>query len=148
MSRCKLQILSRTLALACAIAGYTFEWQASGQLAPVTKLYVEPFPSKTGSEALHDDVIAQLRKLSSISVVADPANADAMLSGEGEIWIKGYQSLNPRSGRSPSNGTPVFAGFLSVELKNVKGDTLWSYLFTPTSPSEDISRDLSKRLAK
>src|SRR5580692_8850807 len=148
MSRCRLQILSRILTLAFAIAGYTFAWQISGQLAAVKKLYVEPFPAKAGSEALRDDVIAQLRKLSSISVVSDPGTADAVLSGEGEIWIKGYQSLNPRSGRSPSDGTPVYAGFLSVELKNAKGDTLWSYLFTPTSPSEDISKDLSKRIAK
>ena len=148
MSRCRLQILPRLLTLACAIAGYTFAWQASGQLAAIKKLYVEPFPSKAGSETLREDVIAQLRKLNSISVISDRGSADAVLSGEGEIWIKGYQSLNPRSGRSTSNGTPVYAGFLSVELKNAKGDTLWSYLFTPNSPSEDISKDLSKRIAK
>src|SRR5580692_12563734 len=141
MSRCRLQILSRTLTLACAIAGYTFAWQASGQLAAVKKLYVEPFPAKAGSEALRDDVIAQLRKLSSISVVSDPGTADAVLSGEGEIWIKGYQSLNPRSGRSPSNGTAVYGGYLSVELRDPRGETIWSTLATPANGAADVPKD-------
>jgi phosphate transport system substrate-binding protein len=144
MSLCKLRILSRTLALACAFIGCVFAWQPGS----LKKIYVEPFPQKAGSETLREDVVAQLRKVTTLSIVSDRAAADAILSGEGEIWIKGYQSLNPRSGRSPANGTPVYAGFLSVELKNTKGDTLWSYLFTPTSPSEDISKDLSKRIAK
>jgi phosphate transport system substrate-binding protein len=134
--------------LAVAFGGYAFAWQAAGQLAKVKKLYVDPFPATAGSETLRDDVVAQIRKLNSISIVSDRTRADAILSGEGEIWIKGYQSLNPRSGRSPSNGTPVYSGFLSVELKNAGGDTLWSYLITPASPSEDISKDLSKRIAK
>ena len=70
------------------------------------------------------------------------------MSGEGEIWIRGYQSLNPRSGRLPSNGTPVYAGFLSVELKNARGETTWSYLVTPSGTSEDVTKDLSQRIAQ
>ncbi|MBV9940462.1 MAG: hypothetical protein JO150_18320 [Acidobacteriaceae bacterium] len=84
----------------------------------------------------------------SLSVVPDRSTADAVLSGDGEIWIKGYRSLNPRSGRLPSDGTPVYTGFLSVELRNVRGDTLWSYLVTPSAGSADVSKDLSKKIAK
>jgi len=69
------------------------------------------------------------------------------LGGGGEIWVKGYRSLNPRSGRSPSNGTPVYAGYLSVELRDRNGETIWSYLATP-GPSTDVAKDLSKRIAK
>ncbi len=145
MSRCRLRILPRIVILACLLAGHALAWQAK-------RLYVEPFTVKAGSEKLREDLVAelraQLRKRTSISLVSDPAMADVSLSGGGEIWIKGYSSLNPRSGRQPSNGTPVYAGFLSVELKNPLGETIWSDLVTPGAASEDISKDLSQRIAK
>ena len=114
----------------------------------IRRLYVEPFAIKGGSETVRQDLIAQLRKLNSISIVSSASDADATLSGDGEMWIRGYRSLNPRSGRSPSNGTPVYGGFLSIELKDAKGETLWSYLATPGGPSQNISKDLSKQVAK
>ena len=114
----------------------------------VKRLYVEPFTLKNGGVKLREDLILELRKLPRVSVVTDRSSADAILAGEGEIWIKGYRSLNPRSGRQPSNGTPVFTGFLSVELKDAKGDTVWSYLVTPNSGSEDVSKDLCKQIVK
>jgi hypothetical protein len=126
----------------CALA-----WQQPVGRLDIKRLYVEPFAVKLGTEKLREDLIAQLRKLGTISLVSEASNADATLSGEGEIWIKGYRSLNPRSGRLPSDGTPVYAGYLSVELKDPKGETLWSYLATPGS-SEDISKDLAKRISK
>lgn len=135
------------VACCCALVGGALACQAADQLE-IKTLYVEPFAMKTGAEKLRADVIAQLRKLGSISLVSGPSNADATLSGDGEIWIKGYQSLNPRSGRLPSDGTPIYAGFLSVELKDAKGETLWSYLATPDGVSQDISKDLAKRIVK
>jgi hypothetical protein len=132
----------------CIIVGAAIACQAGSQFVGVKRIYVEPFLVKDGSEKLRTDVISQLRKLHSISLVSSKSTADAVLSGDGEIWIKGYRSLNPRSGRLPSNGTPVYAGFLSVELKDVKGETLWSYLATPGNASEDIEKDLSKRIVK
>jgi phosphate ABC transporter phosphate-binding protein len=109
---------------------------------------MEPFTTKAGSEELREDAIAELRKAGSISLVSAATGADAILGGGGEVWIKGYRSLNPRSGRLPSNGTPVYAGYLSVELRNSGGETLWSYLVTPGTSSGDVSKDLAKRIAK
>ncbi len=74
----------------------------------------------SGAEKVYDDVIAELRKQNSITVVADESNADVILGGGGEIWVRGYRSLNPRSGRLPSDGTPVYDGYLSVELRRQK----------------------------
>ena len=112
------------------------------------RLYVEPFTTKAGSEKLREYVVAELRKLNTVTLVADESGADAILGGGGEIWIKGYRSLNPRSGRLPSDGTPLYAGYLSVELRNPRGETLWSYLAIPDGPTDDISKDLAKRIAK
>lgn len=131
------------LTCCCALAA-----QERLHLDAVKRVYVAPFTVKQGSVKLRDDVISQLRKLNGITVVSTVSKADAVLGGEGEIWVKGYVSLNPRSGRLPSDGTPVYSGFLSVELKDTKGDTLWSYLVTPSAPSEDISKELSRRLER
>jgi phosphate transport system substrate-binding protein len=130
--------------LTCAVTFSSYGWQAGG----VKQLYVEPFTTKAGSDKLREDVIAELRKQSSISLVPNALNADVILAGGGEIRIKGYRSLNPRSGRLPSNGIPVYGGFLSVELKDEKGETLWSYLVTPGASAGDISKEISKQIAK
>jgi len=114
----------------------------------VERLYIEPFTTQTGSEKLQSDVAAELRKIQSIVVVPNESSADVILGGGGEIWVKGYRSLNPRSGRSTSNGTPVYDGFLSVELRDKNGAALWSYLVTPGATATDVSRDLARRIAK
>jgi phosphate ABC transporter phosphate-binding protein len=135
----------------CAIAGLSSPpspaWQ-SAKAAAGKRLYVEPFTTKTPPEGLREDLIAELSKLSSVSLVSVESGADAILGGGGEIWIKGYRSLNPRSGRLPSHGTPVYGGYLSVELRNTRGETLWSYLATPETAGEDVSKNLAKRIAK
>ena len=136
-------------ACCCALAGSAAGWQAR-QPGAIKRLYVEPFVTKVGAEELRADVIAQLRKLSSVSLVSAESGADAILGGGGEIWIKGYRyrGLYPRSGRMESAGTPIYAGYLSVELRDPKGTTIWSYLATPGPAAADVSKDLSKRIAK
>ena len=95
-------------------------WQTPQKSGLGRRLYVEPFTTREGSEKLRDDVISELRKLGSVSLAASAQAADVVLGGGGEIWERGYQCLNPRSGRSPSNGTPVYGGYLSVELYGIR----------------------------
>ena len=132
--------------ISCALADRATAQE--GQIPSVRRLYVEPFTVKDGKEDLRQALISQLRKLKFLSVVATRSAADASLSGSGEVWVKGYQSLNPRSGRWPSGGTPIYSGFLSVELKDAKGETLWSYLASPASGSEDIAKSLTENVVK
>jgi phosphate transport system substrate-binding protein len=42
----------------------------------------------------------------------------------------------------------VYAGYLSVELRNTRGETLWPYLATPETDGGDASKDLARRIAK
>lgn len=141
------RILSCCTIVAMAFAGRALAWQPPKAEA-VRRIYVEPFTTREGSEKLRADVTAELRKQSSVSVVETEPAADLVLGGGGEVWVKGYRSLNPRSGRSPSSANAVYAGYLSVELRNKKGETLWSDLVTPGSASEDVYKDLAKRIAK
>src|SRR5579872_5909491 len=147
-----MQMLSRpwlaVTACLSMMAPPVFSESGDTKLAGIRRIFVELFPAKTGSEKLRQYLIAELRRLGSPSIVSSESDADAILTGDGETWIKGYRSLNPRSGRLPSDGEPVYAGFLSVELRDAKGETLWSYLVTLGPASENISRDLSKQLAK
>ena len=137
--------MPRTVTLAALLATTALAWQAP----PARHLYVEPFTTKDGAEKLRDDVTAELRKLSSVSLAANETDADLILGGGGEIWVRGYRSLNPRSGESPSNGTPVYGGYLSVELRDKAGVTLWSYLVTPNATNGDASsKNLATQIAK
>jgi phosphate transport system substrate-binding protein len=115
---------------------------------PERSLYVEPFITNAGGEKLRQDLIGALRKLGSMRLVSTESSAELILGGGGEIWIRGYRSLNPRAGRSPSAGTPVYGGYLSVELHDPKGETVWSYLATPGAASADVPKELAKQIAK
>jgi phosphate ABC transporter phosphate-binding protein len=138
--------LTACFAFCCAMLGPTL----AGQTAPaqVRRLYVEPFATQAGSEKFREDVISELRKLNSVSVAADESNADAILGGGGEVRIKGYRSHNPQLGKVAPNGTPIYTGFLSIELRDKDGQTLWSYLATPPAASGDVSKDLSTLIVK
>ncbi|WP_263351235.1 phosphate ABC transporter substrate-binding protein PstS [Acidicapsa acidisoli] len=145
--------VSRFRMIACfALCCSMFGSALVAQMAPVDhstrRIYVEPFVTKEGSEKFREDVIAELRKLNSVSLAGDESSADVILGGGGEVWIKGYRSHNPQLGKVAPNGTPIYTGFLSIELRDRNGQTLWSYLATPPAASGDILKDLSTLIAK
>jgi phosphate ABC transporter phosphate-binding protein len=135
------------LALCCGIAGPALAWQ-TGPIPPGRRIYVEPFATREGSEKFREGIVSELRKMKSVSLAADESSADEILGGGGEVWIKGYRSHNPQLGKVAPNGTPIYTGFLSIELRDKNGQTLWSYLATPPAASGDVSKDLSLLIAK
>ncbi len=146
MSACRFR-LTLCFAFCCAMFGSAL----ARQTAPanqVRRIYVEPFVTQAGSEKFREDVIAELSKLNSVSLAGDETSADAILGGGGEVWLTGYRSHNPQLGKVPANGTAVYAGFLSVELRDKNGETLWSYLATPPEASGDVSKELSTLIVK
>ncbi len=147
-SSCVRNIPPGILALACCLLGRPASaWQEAHGVA--RRIYVEAFATKAGAEKLREDLTAELRKSNSVSVVSDESSADLILGGGGEVWVRGYRSFSPRSHmKLPSNGVALYGGYLSVELRNKNGVTVWSYLATPGTASEDISKDLSKRIVK
>jgi len=112
------------------------------------RIYVEPFATQESSGKFRQDVISELRKIKSVSLAEDESSADDILGGGGEIWIKGYRSHNPQLGTVAPNGTPIYTGFLSIELRDRSGQTLWSYLATPPAASADVAKDLSILIVK
>jgi phosphate ABC transporter phosphate-binding protein len=135
------------VALCCGMAGSGIAGQTT-PANPIRQIYVEPFATREGSAKLREDLIAELRKMKSVSLAADESSADEILGGGGEVWIKGYRSHNPQLGHVAPNGTPIYTGFLSIELRGRNGQTLWSYLATPPAASGDVSKDISVLIAK
>ena len=122
--------------------------QTATNLKDVQKIYLNSFGSKPGASELRDRVAAELGKSHKFLVVSDRAEADAVLGGDGEVWVKGHYSLNPRSRSISGDTQTVYAGYLSVELQGRKNDTLWSYLATPHAASHDVNRDLARVVVK
>jgi hypothetical protein len=114
----------------------------------VKRIFVDDLGNKPELRDMRKDLIAELRKSRLFGVADSAEQADATLTGHGDTWLKGYYSLNPRAGTSPANGQPVYGGYISVELKDRAGATLWSYLATPHASSKNIAHDLSKDVAK
>jgi phosphate ABC transporter phosphate-binding protein len=135
-------------AFCCSLFGSAFARQTPPADHSTRRIYVEPFVTQEGSEKFRQDVIAELRKLNSVSLAGDESSADVILGGGGEVWVKGYRSHNPQLGKVAPNGTPIYTGFLSIELRDRDGQTLWSYLATPPAASGDISKDLSTLIVK
>lgn len=133
----------------CLCGAPTAPAQTADTLRAVNRVYVEPFAGKSGAPELRADLIVELRKSHRLMVVKSPQEADAVLSGTGESWIRGYYSLNPRIRSVTGDAHPIYGGYLSVELKGRQSETLWSYLVTPRRLGpEDIGRNLAGQMVR
>jgi hypothetical protein len=128
-------------------AAGSFSAQSAVTISQVKKVYVDSLGSKKGASEIREALIARLRKSQEIQVVANAEEADAVITGNGEIWIKGYYSTDPKPSRF--NQVPIYGGVLSVELKGKNDETLWSYLVTPSKARwGSILQDLSDQMVK
>jgi len=140
-------MIART-SLACLFcAVLSVAGQTATRLKDVRTVYIGSFGDKPGAEALRGQVASEIEKSHRLRIVKDAAQADAVLGGKGEVWVRGYYSLNPRS-RSIADSQPVYAGYLSVELQGQKDETLWSYLAAPHSAGGNVDRDLAKLVVR
>jgi phosphate ABC transporter phosphate-binding protein len=102
---------------------------AQAATPPIKTLCVDNFRGKLGAADLRAKVIDRIHALGKFQIVDQPASADAVLHGTGELWVRGYVSTAPRSPGSLHE--PIYGGYLSLELQSRSGETLWSYLVTP-----------------
>jgi hypothetical protein len=118
--------------------------QATVRLSQVKKVYVGSLGTDNGAAEVREQIVRQLRKSQGAQVVSDAKAADAQVKGTARVWVTGHVTLNPRS---HSSSQPVFEGFLSVEVVDNSGETLWSYLVTPSKfPWHSIADDLARQL--
>ncbi|MGB0116172.1 MAG: phosphate ABC transporter substrate-binding protein PstS [Terriglobales bacterium] len=97
-----------------------------------------------GAAKMRQEMVRLLRKSHDVRLVSDPKDADALVRGTGRIWVTGRVSLSPHS---QSASQPTFEGFLSAEVIGKNGDTLWSYLVSPSNfPWKGITDDLASQM--
>lgn len=123
-----------------AAGGYA---QTAERPSQVKKLYVESLGTDKHATEIREQMILRLRKSHELEVVSDPRQADALIKGTSRVWVTGHVSLSPRSHLNQ----PTFEGFLSVELVSKNGETLWSYLVSPSKfPWSGIEDDLARQM--
>jgi phosphate transport system substrate-binding protein len=125
------------------------ECQAGPTLSQTRTLYVAPFEGGNDGALLRQALIKRLRKSGKYLIVESPNDADAIVEGHGEIWVKGHLTTNSRS--PGVNRQTVFAGYLSVEVVSKGREPLWSYLVTPSkfvwgSIVDDLANNLFKEM--
>jgi len=123
--------------------------QSPHSLSEARKLYVDQFSEGDEAAQLRQSLIRRIEKSGRYQVAAAPDGADAIVKGSGEVWIKGYLAINPRT--PATNRQAVYGGFLSVEVVAKDGEPLWSYLVTPSklawvSIRDDLANNLVKQM--
>lgn len=121
------------------------EGQTSSSLSQVKALYFETFDGGNDGAELRQSLIKRLQKSGKYRIVDSLKDADAVVTGHGEIWVRGYFATNVRT--PAANRHPVYGGFLSVEVVGKDHEPLWSYLVTPSRFSwVSIQNDLVNNL--
>ncbi|MGB6691469.1 MAG: phosphate ABC transporter substrate-binding protein PstS [Terracidiphilus sp.] len=125
-----LIVLAVVVWTAADLSGATLEAGSPTQASEsVPKIFVDTLQGKHGSAQLRNKVIARLRASHEVRVVDEASDADLVVRGSGEIWLKGYVAINPHP--TASVRQPVYGGYLSLEAAETNGAVVWSYLVTP-----------------
>lgn len=143
--RCVLYSLW-TCALWCAWNATASIAQTITDLRHVRRVFVGSLGEKPGATSLRKHIVDELKRSREIATVSSASEADAVLTGECDTYIRGYVSLNPRSGIRVQDGEPIYDGFLSVQLKGKNDEVLWSYLATPRFQTSHVEQDLAKQV--
>jgi len=139
----------------CALLWSMVSWcavvaaQPANPSGKVQRIFVGEIRGVSVAGGIRQALIEDLRKRGKPGLAAEPDSADATLTGSGELWVKGYYSLNPRERSVGADARRIYGGYLSVELRDRKGEVVWSYLVTPRRSGYDsISRDLAGQVLK
>jgi phosphate ABC transporter phosphate-binding protein len=98
-------------------------------LSQVKTLYVESFSGGSDAELLRTSLVRRLAKDRRFNLVQSAKGADAVVNGTGQIWVRGFITINPRN--PSTDRQPVYGGYLSLEVVGGDGQPLWSWLVSP-----------------
>jgi hypothetical protein len=119
--------------------------QTAESLSQIKKVFVDSLGTEKGASDLRDAILKALRKNSDIQVAATAAAADAVISGNGKIWVTGSMHVGAHGGVSEK----TYDGYLQVELLGKANKTLWSYRASPSRfPWNGIVWDLASHVVK
>jgi len=118
----------------------------AGALANARTIHVASLGDGSTAEALRQRVIERLEASGKLKVAERASAAELQLRGASNIWPTGTISVHPRANSARET---LYEGYLSVELLNSAGQTMWSYLVTPSRfHTTSITNDLADRLVE
>ena len=80
----------------------------------VKTFYVETFTGGEQAPNLRDSLVRRLSKSDRFHLVQSPKDADAVIVGSGQVWFRGFISINPRT--PSTDRQAVYNGYLSSKL--------------------------------
>ena len=116
--------------------------------AKIGSIFVGEIAGMPEAGAIRQALMEELRKHGRHTLAGGREIVDATLTGTGQLWVKGYYNLNPRERELGEDAHPIYGGYLSVELRDRKGEVLWSYLVTPHRGFNSVSHDLAGQVFK
>lgn len=119
----------------------------AANLKEIKTVYVGAIGKTAASAQFQASLRSEVTKSHKLRLAADAASADAVITGNGEIFVKGHYSLNPRQREIGADSRALYSGYLSVELIGDKGETLWSYLAAPAAPTDgDVAKSMARKV--
>src|SRR5260370_37636797 len=103
--------------------------QRATSLSQVKTVFVDSFSGGAEAAHLRDSLVRRLSRSSRFQLVQSSKGADAIVTGTGQIWVRGYIAINPRT--PSTDRQAVYSGYLSLEVAGADGQPLWSWLVTP-----------------
>jgi len=102
----------RALLLLFCPHGYEPIWaQTATSLEQVKRVFVGPFGGSAEAQEVQQALNEELRKHGKLGIADSPAESDAVLTGSGGVYVKGYYSLNPRARSIGEDAHPVYGGY-------------------------------------
>ncbi len=120
--------------------------QRAESLSQTRALYINTFSGGAEAGRLHESLARHLAK-SHFKLVQSPKDADAIVKGDGQVWVRGYIAINPHT--PSTDREAIYGGYLSLEVIGSKGQPLWSWLVTPGKHAwSNIIDDLAGHAAR
>jgi phosphate ABC transporter phosphate-binding protein len=130
------------------VAGFsvTAGAQRAESFSQTKTLYIDTFSGGAESGRLRENLMRHLAK-SRFKLVQSPKDADAIVKGDGQTWVRGYIAINPHT--PSTDREAIYGGYLSLEVIGSNGQPLWSWLVTPGKHAwSSIIDDLAGRAAR
>ncbi len=96
------------------------------RLQDVKKVYVGSFGDGPGSELIRSKLISRLAKSNRVEVVEVPDQADAVLTGVGELSTTAYYNANSTDTNATASGGTRYHATAGVRLVNKQQKILWA----------------------
>jgi hypothetical protein len=118
------------------------------RLSEVKSIFVDSFGNAEGADIIREKVINRIAKSGKVQVVDALAQADAILTGIGEITRGArYQASSGTYGGSASGGT-TYDATLVLRLVTKEKQILWSDEAKPGGFSRSVSSSVADRVVK